>query len=75
MSDSPPASIDPTLRRVAHELRNSLGAIRTATELLERHFRPSGREQRLFRVILEEIDRLDHLTLEGLSVEHPKPTD
>ncbi|MGH7860046.1 MAG: histidine kinase dimerization/phospho-acceptor domain-containing protein [Candidatus Binatia bacterium] len=59
----PERTIDPARRRVAHEVRNSLGAIRTATELLERRYRPDGKEQRLFQVILKEIDRLDEITL------------
>lgn len=59
----PERPIDPARRRVAHEVRNSLGAIRTATELLERRYQPDGKEQRLFQVILKEIDRLDEITL------------
>jgi nitrogen-specific signal transduction histidine kinase len=53
----PPAAT----RVLVHEIRNSLGAIRTAVELLERRYRPEGREQRLFEVILTEIDRLSAL--------------
>jgi nitrogen-specific signal transduction histidine kinase len=44
-----------------HEIRNSLGAIRTAVELLQRRYGPEGREQRLFEVIFTEIDRLSAL--------------
>lgn len=57
---------DPARRRVAHEIRNSLGAIRNAAELLERRYQPEGRDQRLFRVIVTEIDRLAEITEEEL---------
>ncbi len=60
-SDSKPP-IGPTRADVAHAIRNSLGAIRTAAELLERHYRPEGRELRLFRVMIKEITRLDEIT-------------
>ena len=69
----PTAGVDPARRRVAHELRNALGAIRTAAELLERHYHPEGRELRLFRVILHEIDRLDQLTLDELGPKAKRP--
>lgn len=53
---------DPARRRVAHEIRNSLGAIRAAAELLERRYNPEGREQRLFQIVLKELDRLEEIT-------------
>lgn len=64
----PPAKMpaDPARSKLAHAIRNSLGAIRTAAELLERHYSPEGREQRLFRVMLKEIERIDELTQEEL---------
>ena len=63
MSDSPaPTAADLARRHLAHEIRNSLGAMRSATELLQRRYRPEGRELRLFDVILKEIDRLAELT-------------
>lgn len=58
-------------RRLVHEIRNALGAIRTAAELLERRYRPEGREERLFRAIFQEIDRLDALTLAELGGSAP----
>ncbi|MGH7821725.1 MAG: histidine kinase dimerization/phospho-acceptor domain-containing protein [Candidatus Binatia bacterium] len=63
MREPTEGSADAGRRKVAHEIRNSLGAIRTATELLERRYQPEGKEQRLFQVILKEIDRLDEITL------------
>jgi nitrogen-specific signal transduction histidine kinase len=61
MSDFEPPGPPPATRALVHELRNSLGAIRTAIELLQRRYRPEGREQRLFDVILTEIDRLSEI--------------
>jgi hypothetical protein len=40
--------------------------MRTAAELLERHYEASGREQRLFQILLKEIDRLDAIATEEL---------
>ena len=53
---TPPS--DRSFRELAHDVRNSIGAILSASELLERHYRPDGREARLFKIIFEEIDRL-----------------
>lgn len=62
MSDAPtPEAIDAARRHLVHEMRNALGAIRSATELLQRRYRPEGREQRLFEVILKEVEHLDEL--------------
>ena len=62
-------------RRLTHSLRNSLGAMLSATEILERHYKPDGREARLFRVLLEEIARLGKLIDDQLGrpsgQEHP----
>jgi len=63
MTGSPPEP-DVARRRLAHEIRNAAGAIRTAAELLQRRYQPEGREQRLFEVILAEVDRLKELTKE-----------
>jgi nitrogen-specific signal transduction histidine kinase len=62
MSDLAPSGPSSATRALVHEIRNSLGAIRTAVELLQRRYRPEGREQRLFEVILTEIDRLSELS-------------
>ena len=62
MTDEPtPEAIEAARRHVAHEMRNAIGAIRSATELLQRRYQPEGREQRLFDVIYKEIDRLNEL--------------
>ncbi len=57
-----PTATDLARRHLAHEIRNSLGAMRSAAELLARRYHPEGRELRLFEVILKEIDRLAELT-------------
>ena len=48
-------------RALVHDMRNAVGAIRTAAELLQRRYQPEGRDLRLFEVIFSEIDRLDLL--------------
>lgn len=62
MSETTDSNVDAARRHVAHELRNSLGAMRSAVELLQRHYRPEGRELRLFDVLIKEVDRLTELT-------------
>jgi nitrogen-specific signal transduction histidine kinase len=59
MSDAPTTT--DALRALAHDMRNAIGAIRTAAELLQRRYRPDGRDQRLFEVIFSELERLDAL--------------
>ena len=56
-----PEAIEAARRFFAHEMRNSIGAIRSATELLQRRYNPEGRDLRLFDVILTEVDRLNEL--------------
>ena len=63
MTDSP-AELDVARRRLAHEIRNAAGAIRTAAELLQRRYHPEGRDLRLFEVILAEVERLKDLIKE-----------
>ena len=61
MSDAPPADGKAARRVLVHDMRNAIGAIRTATELLQRRYRPEGRDLRLFEVIFSELERLDAL--------------
>jgi nitrogen-specific signal transduction histidine kinase len=61
VSDAPPSDAESARRLLVHEMRNAIGAIRTATELLQRRYHPEGRDRRLFEVIFSEIDRLDNL--------------
>jgi nitrogen-specific signal transduction histidine kinase len=63
MSDRPTAQeLEAARRHIAHEMRNAIGAIRNAAELLQRRYNPEGRELRLFELILKEVDRLDELS-------------
>ena len=55
--------------RLAHEMRNSLGAIRTAAELLQRRLPEEPKSQRLLEVLIKEVLRLDELITEAL----PRP--
>ena len=61
MNKPPPSDAEAARQLLVHEMRNAIGAIRTATELLQRRYRPEGRDLRLFEVIFSEIDRLDAL--------------
>jgi nitrogen-specific signal transduction histidine kinase len=59
VSDEPSAeALEAVRRRFAHDIRNSLGAIRSAAELLQRRYKPEGRDLKLFEVILAEVARL-----------------
>lgn len=53
-------------RELAHDIRNSIGAMQNATELLDRHYRPEGREERLFGVLRTELRRLREMTDERI---------
>lgn len=48
-------------RRLAHEMRNALGAVRTSAELLERRLTLGEREARLMKIVLSECDHLESL--------------
>lgn len=62
MTDTPtPEALQLARREIAHDVRNGLGAIRSAAELLQRRYKPEGRERRLFEVMLKEIERLSEL--------------
>ena len=62
MSEAPSAeALELARRHLAHEIRNCLGAIRSAAEVLDRRYKPEGRERRLFEVIWKEIERLSEL--------------
>jgi nitrogen-specific signal transduction histidine kinase len=48
-------------RLFAHDLRNSIGAIRTATEVLQRRVGGEGSNAKLFTIMLDELDRLEKM--------------
>ncbi len=71
MSDEPtPEAIEAARRHLVHEIRNAIGAIKSATELLQRRYNPEGREQRLFEVILKEVDRVNELVEQRAPADH-----
>jgi two-component system sensor histidine kinase PilS (NtrC family) len=58
---------------MAHEIRNPLGAIRGATELLEESIRPETRDaKRLMELILRESDRVNRKIEEFLFLAKPR---
>ena len=48
-------------RLFAHDLRNSIGAIRTAAEVLQRRVGSEGSNAKLFTIMLDELDRLEKM--------------
>lgn len=51
---------DPETRRIfAHDLRNSIGAARTAAEVLQRRHGAEASNGKLFAILLAELDRLE----------------
>ena len=48
-------------RLFAHDLRNSIGAIRTAAEVLQRRVGGEGSNAKLFTIMLDELDRLEKM--------------
>lgn len=51
---------DPEERRsLAHDLRNSIGAARTAAEVLQRRHGADSSNAKLFAILLAELDRLE----------------
>lgn len=46
-------------RRFGHDLRNSIGAARTAAEVLQRRFGGEPSNAKLFAILLAELDRLE----------------
>jgi signal transduction histidine kinase len=69
----PPAPSDPEAmrRHYVHEMRNSLGAIRTAAELLQRRLPEDPRFARLLEILLKEAERLDQLIGEAFPRKKP----
>ncbi|RMF11768.1 MAG: hypothetical protein D6757_10640 [Alphaproteobacteria bacterium] len=55
---------------LAHEIRNPLAGIRGAAQLLEA--RCGNREQRLTRLIRDEVDRIDRLVGRVAALSHPR---
>ena len=48
-------------RLFAHDLRNSIGAVRPAAEVLQRRVGTEGSNAKLFTILLDELDRLEKM--------------
>jgi len=57
---------------LAHEIRNPMGSIRGAVEVLRESLRPQGDDRRLMEIILRETDRLDGIITEFLEFSRPR---
>lgn len=56
---------------MAHEIRNPLTSIRGFLQLLQRKFPPQAAEQEYFNIIFAELDRINNLIKEFLSLSKP----
>lgn len=56
---------------MAHEIRNPLTSIRGFLQLLQNKFDPQGVEREYFTIIFEELDRINNIIKEFLSLAKP----
>src|SRR5438309_800424 len=64
---------DPELGGVAHEVRTPLGILRTSAQILARSVPPGQPESaELVQMIIEEVDRLDHVVAGLLELARPR---
>ena len=56
---------------VAHEIRNPLAGISSAAQVLATRFEPRDDRQKFCRVIIEQVDRLDHTVTSLLKFARP----
>lgn len=61
------AAIGTLATGLAHEIRNPLGSIRGLTQLLSEDMKPEDPKLRYAKVIMKEIDRLNHVVQELLT--------
>ncbi len=60
---------------VAHEIRNPLGSIKGAAEILKGDYRPGTPKFEFIQILLKETDRLSRIVQEFLSFARPKPPE
>jgi len=60
---------------MAHEIRNPLGAIKGAAEILKDDYRPGDARYEFIQILLKETDRLNHIVQEFLGFAKPKQPD
>ena len=57
---------------VAHEIRNPLVTIKTFVQLLPKHYQEAAFRERFFRLIGDEVERIDRLTEQLMDLAAPK---
>jgi signal transduction histidine kinase len=57
---------------MAHEIRNPLGAIKGAVEILKDDYTPDEAKYEFIQILLRETDRLNHIVQEFLGFARPK---
>ncbi|MBC7963834.1 MAG: PAS domain S-box protein [Steroidobacteraceae bacterium] len=57
---------------LAHEVKNPLGGIKGAAQLLEREFEPESEMLEYTQVMIRETDRIDHIIRELLELASPR---
>jgi signal transduction histidine kinase len=60
---------------MAHEIRNPLGAIKGAVEILKDDYQPEDARYEFIQILLKETDRLNHIVQEFLGFARPKQPD
>jgi len=60
---------------MAHEIRNPLGSIRGAAEILQDDYGPDTPKHEFIQILLKETDRLNKIVQEFLSFARPKPPE
>ncbi len=60
---------------MAHEIRNPLGSIRGAVEILKDDYSPDDAKYEFIGILLKETDRLNRIVQEFLNFARPKPPE
>ncbi len=60
---------------MAHEIRNPLGSIKGAVEILKDDYQPADDKYEFIQILLKETDRLNHIVQEFLGFAQPKQPD
>lgn len=69
------ASVGRLAAGVAHEVRNPLSSMRGLARFLSRNLEPSGREAQYFKVMIDEIDRINRVITGLLDFARPRNPD
>jgi two-component system sensor histidine kinase HydH len=60
---------------MAHEIRNPLGSIKGAVEILKDDYQPDDAKYEFIQILQKETDRLNHIVQEFLGFSRPKQPD